>query len=118
VIESSRIACASSAFFRCADASFNVRDMLIFAANVQFGSEVSSDSAAGAFEFNVSVDVGDAEPSFAADAAHCILSTVCPMSPFTVETCPGTADCPPCQRSSLAAFSSEWDVSTAHGLRR
>jgi hypothetical protein len=38
---------------------------------------------------------------------HCILSTVCPMSPFTVEMCPGTVDCPPCQRLSLAAFSSK-----------
>jgi hypothetical protein len=52
------------------------------------------------------------------ESVHCILSTVCPMSPFTVEMCPGTADCPPHQRSSLAAFSSEQDVSTAHGLRR
>jgi hypothetical protein len=48
--------------------------MLIFAANVQFGSEVNSDSAAGAFEFTVSVDVGDAEPSFAADAVDALQS--------------------------------------------
>jgi hypothetical protein len=74
VVERSRIICASSAFFRCADTSFNIRDMFIFAANVQFGSGVSSDSAAGAFEFTVSMDVGDAEPSFAVDAVDALQS--------------------------------------------
>jgi hypothetical protein len=74
VVERSRITHALGAFFCRVNASFNVRDMCIFATNVQFRLEVSGDSAAGAFEFTVSVNVGDAKPSFAAHAADALQS--------------------------------------------
>ena len=57
----------SSPFFCRADAAFNIRHVLVFAADAQFGPEVSSDCAASAFKFTVAENVGDAESAFSVD---------------------------------------------------
>ena len=75
-IEWGRVVVAASPFFCGADESLNIGDMLVFATDVKFAAQVSGNGATGAFEFGVSENHVDAEPSFAVhavDAFECVL---------------------------------------------
>jgi hypothetical protein len=62
----------TSLFFDGTNAPFDVGDVFVFAADVEFRLEVSSNDATSAFKFTVTEDVGDAEAAFLINAVNAL----------------------------------------------
>jgi hypothetical protein len=74
VVKGSDVIGATSPFLEGADAALDVRNVLVFATDVQLGPEVGCHSASGALKFRVTEDIRNAEASFAVDAVDTLKS--------------------------------------------
>jgi hypothetical protein len=67
VVERGDVIGATSPFLEGANAALDVGNVLVFATDVQLGSEIGRDGASGALKFRVAKDISNAETSFAVD---------------------------------------------------
>lgn len=70
MVEGSDVVCATRALLNGANATFDVRNMFIFATDVELRLECGSNITAGALEFRVSKDVLNPKATFAIDAVN------------------------------------------------
>ena len=67
VVERGHVIRASNPFFCSADTPFNIGNVLVFAANVEFRLQNCRHIASGAFKFGVTKNICDPKAAFAID---------------------------------------------------